>query len=507
MARIGEAVTIETAAGADPLRPTITEQLSELAAQSPDAPAITADGSTITRGELDRSTNRLARAYAELGVAQGDYVTIVLPNGIEWVQAAVAAWKLGATIAPLSARMPEQEFVDMLALAPRALIVGRVVPGIASVPAGFEPPSSLSEGRLPPIVSPVWKAMPSGGSTGRPKMIAATEDSRLNASRLAAAFGLAVDGVQLVTGPLTHNTPVITLVYGLLLGQHVVLSARFDAERVLQLVGEHGVQFISTVPTVLQRLLPAYRADPDAYDLSSLQRVWHLGSACPPELKQAWIDILGPEKVWEMYGGTESTAVTLISGAEWLQHRGSVGRVAIGSIRILDDTGQECPPGVVGEIAMRPPAGVEATYRYIGSQSVTRDGWDSLGDLGWLDEDGYLYISDRRVDMYNVGGRKVYPSEVESALAAHPAVLSSVVVGVPDDDLGHIGYALVETDPAAGVDSAALLAFLRERVAEYKLPRHIEFRDEPLRDLSGKARRSAIRDEVVARLAGGTTAS
>lgn len=480
--------------------PPIGVQLSALAAEAPDAPAITADGVTITRGQLDRSSNRLARAYAELGVQQGDYVTIVLPNGIEWVQAAVAAWKLGATVAPLSARMPEQEFADMLALAPRPLIVGRVVPGATSVPVGFEPAATVSDEPLPPAVSPVWKAMPSGGSTGRPKIIAATADSRIDPVGVAALFGLSDGGTQLITGPLTHNTPITTLVYGMLVGQHIVLPARFDAEQALRLITEHQVEFISTVPTVMQRMLPVYRENPYAYDLSSLRRLWHLGSACPPELKQAWIDILGPDAVWEMYGGTEAIAITVITGGEWLEHRGSVGRAVLGSIRVVDENGEDCPPGVVGEIAMRPPSGVEATYRYIGSETVVRDGWDSLGDLGWFDEDGYLYISDRRVDMYNVGGRKVYPSEIESALAAHPAVLSSVVVGVPDDDLGQVGYALVEVDPRADVDDAGLLSFLRAHLADYKLPRHIEFRDEPLRDLSGKVRRSAVRDEIVARL-------
>ncbi|TDE45188.1 AMP-dependent synthetase [Nonomuraea mesophila] len=480
--------------------PPIGTRLSLLARQDPDAPVITAEGVTITRDELDRSTNRLARAYAELGVRQGDYVTIMLPNGIEWVRAAVAAWKLGATIAPLSARMPEQEFAAMLELAPRALIAGRVVPGFTCVPAGFLPATSLSDEPLPPVVSPVWKAMPSGGSTGRPKMIAVTADSRIDPTGPAALFGLTVGGTQLVTGPLTHNTSVTTLVHGMLIGQHIVLTARFDAEQALRLIAEHHVEFIATVPAVLQRLLPVYRANPDAYDLSSLRRLWHLGSACPPELKQSWIEILGPDAVWEMYGGTESTAVTAIGGGEWLEHRGSVGRAVVGSIRVVDEIGEDCPPGVVGEIAMRPPAGVEATYRYIGSETVKRDGWDTLGDLGWFDEDGYLYISDRRVDMYNVGGRKVYPSEVESAIAAHPAVLSSVVVGVPDDELGQAGYALVEADAAAGLDEHALFGFLRERLAEYKLPRRIEFRAEPLRDVSGKVRRSAIRDEIVERL-------
>ncbi|MFF2085387.1 AMP-binding protein [Nocardia sp. NPDC058176] len=494
--------TSDVSPTADELPLPIGDQLARLAAQSPDAPSVTCDGVTLTRRELDRSTNRLARAYEELGVRQGDYVTIVLPNGIEWVQAAVAAWKLGATVTPLSARLPESEFAAIMALVPRALVVGRDTAGLAeaSVPAGFEPPASLSDEPVPSRVAPSWKALPSGGSTGRSKLIEATEDSRLDPRMVAAAFGLRPGTTQLVVGPLTHNSPFVALINGLLVGQHAVVMSRFDPRECLRLIAEYRVGWISTVPTVLQRLLPVHRADPDAYDLSSIERVWHLGAACAPELKQAWMDILGPEKVWELYGGTEATALTVINGVDWLAHRGSVGKVAIGRMTVLDEEGTECPPGTVGEIYMKPPEGVGATYRYIGSESVTRDGWETIGDLGWFDEDGYLYISDRRVDMFNVGGRKVYPSEIEVVLNAHPAVLSSLVVGIPDSDLGAVGYALVEADPAAGLNEDVASAYLAERLPAYKMPRYFEFRDEPLRDLAGKARRSAVRDEVIARM-------
>ena len=145
----------------------------------------------------------------------------------------------------------------------------------------------------------------------------------------------------------------------------------------------------------------------------------------------------------ELYGGTELQALTFISGTEWLSHRGSVGRVVAGEMKVLDDDGNECPPGVVGEIYMRPRPGSAPTYRYVGSTAKTRDGWDSLGDLGWFDEEGYLYLADRRVDMFTVGGRNVYPAEIENALAEHPAVLSCLVVGVPHEDLGQVPHALV----------------------------------------------------------------
>jgi bile acid-coenzyme A ligase len=253
----------------------------------------------------------------------------------------------------------------------------------------------------------------------------------------------------------------------------------------------------------MQRTLPVYHADPDSYDLSSLRRFWHLGAPCPPAIKQAWIDLLGAEKVWELYGGTELQALTFISGDQWLAHRGSVGVVVAGEMKVLDDDGNPCPPGVVGEIYMRPAPGSAPTYRYVGATAKSRDGWDSLGDLGYFDADGFLYLSDRRVDMFTVGGRNVYPAEIENALSAHPDVLSCLVVGVPHEDLGQVPYALVHTADRCELDSAGVQAFLREHLAAYKVPPSpdlIEFVDTPLRDDAGKARRSAVRDQILRRL-------
>jgi bile acid-coenzyme A ligase len=478
--------------------PPIGAEFSRLAALSPDDPAVTCQGRTLTRRELDASTNRLARAYAELGVRQGDYVTIVLPNSIEWVQAALAVWKLGATPQPLSARLPDAELEGLLGLKPRALLVGRDDPRgvIPSVPGDFTPDSSLSDESLPEVVSPSWKALGSGGSTGRPKLIEAGGDSRFPGALAGYGMGAQEGDTQLIAVPLSHNTGMTTATIGLLMQQHLVLMPRFDAAEYLRLIAEHNVSFIVAVPTIMQRLLPVYRADPGAYDLSSIRRLWHVGAACPPAVKEAWIDLLGPDAVWELYGGTELQAMTFVSGGQWLEHRGSVGVVVAGEMKVLDDDGNECPPGVTGEIYMRPAPGSAPTYRYVGATAKSRDGWDSLGDLGYFDADGFLYLNDRRVDMFTVGGRNVYPAEIESALAEHPNVLSCLVVGVPDDDMGQVPYAIVQAD---GLDEAAVTAFLSERIAGYKVPRTVEFSDTPLRDDAGKARRSAVREEIIAR--------
>jgi len=483
--------------------PPIGTQISRLAVEDPDAPAVSHNGRTLTRGQLESTTNRLARGYAELGVRQGDYVTIALPNSIEWVQAVVAVWKLGAIPQPLSARLPDAEYADLLDLRERALLVGRPDPRgvVRAVPGDFDP-GDVSDAPLPEVVSPSLKSMASGGSTGRPKLIEAGGDGRFQGTLVAALMGNLATDTQLVSVPLSHNTGFTSATMALSTGQHLVAISRFDPTEFLRLIAEYRVNYLATVPTIMQRLLPIYRAAPDDFDLSSVRRWWHLAAPCPPTVKEAWIEILGPEVVWELYGGTELQALTFISGAEWLSHRGSVGRVVSGEMRVLDDAGGQCPPGVIGEIYLRPRPGSSPTYRYIGSTAKSRDGWDSLGDLGWFDEEGYLYLADRRVDMFTVGGRNVYPAEIENALSEHPAVLSCLVVGVPHEDLGQVPHVLVQAQ-AAGADGAlddvGVTAFVAQRLADYKVPRSVEFVDTPLRDDAGKARRTAVRDEVIAR--------
>ena len=479
------------------MHPTIPAQISALAADGPDRPAVTCEGRTLSRRELDRSTNRLARAYASRGVTEGSYVTVAVDNSIEWVQAVLACWKLGAVPQPLSPRLPDAEYAALLDLHPRALLVGRPDPrgAVPDVPAGLV--SEFSDEPLPEAVSPVWKAMASGGSTGRPKLIEAGGSSRIPAA-IGYPLGAEPDDVNLVSVPLSHNTGFTTAVMGLLLGHHLVLMPRFEAHEFLRLITEHRVTYLATVPTIMQRVLPVYRSDSDAYDLSSIRRFWHLAAPCPPAVKEAWIELVGPEVVWELYGGTELQALTFISGTQWRSHRGSVGVVVSGEMIVLDDDGRPCAPGEVGEIFMRPSPGSAPTYRYVGASAKSRDGWDSLGDLGYFDADGFLYLSDRRVDMFTVGGRNTYPAEIENTLSEHPDVLSCLVVGVPHADLGQVPYALVQ--PGAPLTEEGLQGFVRERLEGYKVPHTIEFVDRPLRDDAGKARRSAVRDEILARL-------
>ncbi|HNM84426.1 MAG TPA: AMP-binding protein [Mycobacterium sp.] len=484
-----------------PAVPPISTQLRLIAEQFPDDPAITCAGRTVTRAELESSTNRLARAFAEHGVGQGDYVTITLPNSIEFLEAAIACWKLGAVPQPLPARLPDAEFEAILALRPRALIVGRDDPRGETriIPSGFEPGPEHSDDPLPEAVSPAWKCMASGGSTGRPKLIEVGGDSRYAGALFGQALGAQEGDVSLMSIPMSHNTGMVSATVALLQRHHLVVMPRFDPAEFLRLITEHRVSYLATAPTIMHRALQAHRDDPAAYDLSSLRRMWHVGAPCPPAVKEGWIDLVGPDALCELYGGTELQALTALTGAEWLAHRGSVGRVIAGEMKVLDDDGNECPPGVVGEVYMRPAPGSAPTYRYIGANAKTRDGWDSLGDLGYFDADGYLYLSDRRVDMFTVGGKNTYPAEIEGNLLAHPDVLSCLVVGVPHDDMGQVPYALIQLADGAALDADGVQAFLRERLENHKVPRAIEFVDRPLRDEAGKARRSAVRDEVIAR--------
>ncbi|MEJ2866597.1 AMP-binding protein [Actinomycetospora sp. OC33-EN08] len=461
----------------------LSVRLRELAAEAPDAPAVSDGEDVLTRAELDRRTTQVARTLAARGVTRGDLVAIALPNTVHHVIASVAAWKLGAVPLPLPARQPAAERDAILAVGAPAVVVDR--------PLEPDP----DDAPLPDVVGPSWKAPTSGGSTGTPKVIVSGQ-AACTEQVLARADGLRIDrdGVFLATAPLHHNAPYMFSLMALLQGHHVVLMQRFDAARTLELVAEHRVTWLYLVPTMMARIL---RTVPDDAwgDLGSLRTALHVGAPCPPEVKRGWLARLPrPEILLELYSGTESQASAMIDGRDWLAHPGSVGRVTRGHVRITDDDGRVVPPSVVGEIWMRPDGG--PTYHYLGAEPRARDGWESLGDLGSFDAEGYLHLADRRADMVVVGGANVYPAEVEAALLAHLAVRDAVVVGVPDPDLGRAVHAVVQADPSS---EPALRAHLDERLSRHKRPRTYAFVDHPLRDDAGKVRRSAFAADPPAR--------
>ncbi len=478
--------------------PTFAARLTELAAVRGDEPAVTVADISVTFRELERRANRLARHLLDLGVATDDFVTIAEPNSVECVVASFACWKIGATPQPVSARLPRLELDALVDLADPAIVIGAELDGRPCLPVGFQPPVELGDEPLDPTaVAAAWKAPTSGGSTGRPKLIVSGDPSVYHAGLigLGATIGAEAGETTIMPGPLYHNGPFIWTYLSLLAGAHVEILPRFDAEATLAAIERNRAKAIYLVPTMMQRIWKLPEDDRLAHDVSSLQVAFHLAEPCPPWLKEAWIDWLGPEVIWELYGGTEGQSFTVLNGQEWLDHRGSVGRAITGEIGIRDTDGAPLPPGEVGDVWLRSTDRDTPTYRYVGAEAeALDDGWECLGDMGWMDADGYLYLADRRKDMILVGGANIYPAEVEAALNAHPSIASAAVIALPDEERGNTVHAIIEADPET-TDLDELKAFLGERLVSYKLPRTFEFVDEPVRDDAGKVRRGALRDE------------
>ncbi len=312
---------------------------------------------------------------------------------------------------------------------------------------------------------------------------------------------MGTDGVVLIPGPLYHNGPLSNALDAVCTGNHLVISPRFDAVATLAAVEVFQANWAFLVPTMMLRIWRLPDDVKSRHDLSSLRTVWHMGAPCPDWLKESWIQWIGADKIFEMYTATEALAGTSIRGDEWLMHRGSVGRVVFGEMKVVDtETGEEAPRGTIGEIYLRPPDGMPPTYEYMGAEARTLPGrWESLGDMGAFDSDGYLYLADRMVDMILTGGANVYPAEVEAAILAHGGVASCAVIGLPDDDLGNRVHAIVQPVSAATLGVEELRTFLTGQIVGYKVPRSFEFVDQPLRDDAGKVRRAALRAERLVR--------
>jgi bile acid-coenzyme A ligase len=473
----------------------IGTRMAEIAAAKPDAPAITSQGVTRTWGELHRRTNRMARGLLAHGVRFGDFVTIALPNGTGFVETCYACWKIGATPQPVSSKLPASELAAIVELANPPIVVSDVAMDsprpVISVQALYE--ASTDDSDLPEAIAPSYKAPTSGGSTGRPKLIVSGSRGVTVKGGMEATFwGYTADSTVLMPGPLYHNGPFGCVFGALNAGAHVVVLLKFDAEETLRAVERHRADWLYLVPTMMSRIWR--QPNREAFDVSSLKTVWHLAAPCPPQLKEQWIGWLGGDVIMELYAGTEAQCVTVISGSEWLAHRGSVGKVMGGGLMAaFDADGHQLPPGETGEVYMKRNPDLPPSYRYIGAEARTLgDGWESLGDIGWFDADGYLYLADRRTDMILVGGANVYPAEIEAALDEHPLVASSAVIGLPHDELGNVVHAIIQ--PRPGLDLEDLQRHLAERLVIYKRPRTFELVAENVRDDAGKVRRTALRD-------------
>lgn len=477
-------------------------RLSSLAAARPDEVALICereDGSSqsLTRLQLERWANGLAQRLAACQAGPGDFIAIHLPNGLEHVVATLAAWKLGACPMPVSYRMPAAERDAMLALAaPRAVISD--APELQGITRAQMQEWRDHAGPPPADALPQpFKAIASGGSTGKPKLIVSTGSFHQApaAHPFAQMLGLA-DGDRLYSpGPLYHNQAFLFTQVALFVGASAVITERFDAARTLAAIERHRPTVLNLVPTMMLRMARA--PEFERQDLSSIRTLWHMAGPCADWTKRAWIQRIGAARVCEIWAATELTGVTRIDGAEWLQRPGSVGRGFHTEISIVDAQRQPLPPGQVGEIFSR-FGGQAPQYRYVGASGLEGldGGFASVGDLGWLDEEGYLFLADRRVDLIISGGANIYPAEIEATLTALPGVRDAAVIGLKDEDLGRRVHAIVEpAGDGTALTVAELETQLRRQLAGPKLPRSYEIVSSLPRDEAGKLRRAALRDE------------
>jgi bile acid-coenzyme A ligase len=467
-----------------------------------DTIAISHGNDTLTWEQLERNANRRARAFAAKGVKPGDFVAIGLPNSNVFFETSFAVWRCGATPTSLTWRLPRGEAAAVLDILKPSLVVGGQADWNApnSLPVDFVPEGFSDE----PVNNPVaryWKAMTSGGSTGRPKVILDHQPAVTDTS-VDQRLGIARNVSLLNPGPLYHNAPFILSHAALFAGGRLTGMVKFDAEETLRLIEENHVQWVNFVPTMMHRIWALPDEVRNSYDVTSLQIVFHMAAPMPPWLKEKLIEWLGPERIWELYGGTEAQGACVINGVEWLEHKGSVGKILDSSkLRIIGEDGNDVPLGETGEIYFLPNDGAGSTYHYLGADPKRRtDGWESLGDIGRLDADGYLYLGDRLADMILRGGANIYPAEVEAAVSAHPEVRSCVVVGLPDAEFGQRVHAIIELTEQAGGQAVAdgMGGFLGDKLSRYKHPESFEIVDVGLRDDSGKVRRTLLRDERAA---------
>jgi long-chain acyl-CoA synthetase len=488
----------------------------------PDAPALRLGDTTRTYAELDDRARRLAHALHGLGVRRDDRVAVMVPNSLEFFEAVHACGRLGAVVVPVNVHFKADEAGWIVAdSGATAVVVGDelepALVGVAAVPRIVVGPgyddrlaAAPEHGEVEPddVIGDAWPTTMAytSGTTGRPKGVAiGAEDFRRRAAGVAAGgerWGLGPEDLHLLVGPMYHSGPLYWGQMHLAFGATVVVMPRWDAREALQLIQDLGVTTTHMVPANFQRILALDPAERDRYDLSSLKLVVHAAAPCPVPLKRAFMELVGADKVFEYYGASEGGG-TVITPGEWLEHPGSVGRPVPGNeFVILDDDGRALPTGAGGTIWVRP---AESSFEYHNDPEKTaathRDGFFTVGDAGYLDADGYLYLSDRKSDMVITGGVNVYPREIEECLLQHPDVVDVAVLGVPDEEWGEVLYALVQPRPGTGLDADAVVGHVREHLADYKRPRIVELTPELPRDPNGKVRKPKLREAYLARLA------
>jgi bile acid-coenzyme A ligase len=475
---------------------TVGERLDRLAAGHPAAIAVIsvapdARATALTWGRLSHLTNVAARGLAAQGVTPDTTVAIALPAGLDHVVATVAAWKLGALVVPLDPAAPAAERSAIAAMLGAHVLIGEG--GWASLRPGWWRTCAHSGAPLPRQGEPRSASL-SGGTTGLPRVIvrrrpwAYRPGAWLNEHERTQ--GMRLGQTQLVVLPL-HHSGFGALYQGLVLDHQVIIMERFVPSLFPRLVQEYRVGHVRLVAAMMRMILdvPGLRD----HDLSSIESIHHGAGPCPEKVKRAWLDLLGPERVYEVYTSQERVGRTVIRGDEWLRRPGSVGRPADYEIEILDAAGRRLGPGEVGEIYFRSPASEQPLYLGLGHRLAVRDGFFSIGDLGYQDADGYLYLVDRKSNVINVGGQNVYPAEVEAVLLDIPGIADTAVAGRPHEYLGQAVHALlVAADPADPVPIAVVDEHCRERLSAAKVPMSYEFIPRVPRRNNGKIRRSEL---------------
>ncbi|MCD1270017.1 AMP-binding protein [Microbacterium sp. MEC084] len=476
------------------MRRSISKIFADAARDTPDCIVVTDAAGDLTAAALDAAATRLAWELIARGVRRDDLVTITLPNTRAFIVACVGTWRAGATPQPVAIdRSPGQRLAIARVARPSAAIGAPT--GISGMPT-IDDPLAL-EGRYPSTAPPdsyaaSWKAPTSSGSTGSPKLVVATGPALFDPTRPAAEF-LPLAGVQLVSGPLSHSAVFTYAMRGLMTGHRLVVLPRFDERAWLDAVERHAVTWALLVPTMMRRLLRLPEAERSVARVRSIETVLHMGAPCAPDLKRGFLAWLGPERVVEVYAGSESNGLTLVRGDEWLRHPGTVGRPVGGTeILIRRSDGSPAAVGEAGEVWMR--RGTESAYRYLGAASARDDdGWDTLRDIGHVDEEGRLYLRDRSDDVIVRGGEKIYPAEVEAVLEAHPAVRGAVAFGVPHPELGAVVAAVADI-AGADIDERELRAWAAERLDPARRPCTLTLVRQAVRNDAGKTSRAAWRE-------------
>jgi len=480
----------------------------------PDAPALIVDGVVTTYGQLDAQARDLAHALHDAGVRRGDRVGVLVPNSAEFFVAIHGVGRLGAIVVPVNIHFKADEAGWIVKDSGATAVVATrdLLPALADV---ADVPTFIVEDGWPPdqpevdpaeVIGDGWPTTMAytSGTTGRPKGVAmGPDDIRRRAVGYAMGggrWGLDHRDVHLMVGPAYHAGPAYWSQMHLAFGASVVIMRRWDAAAALRLIEEHRVTTTHMVPANFQRILALPDEERNRHDLSSLKLAIHAAAPCPVPLKRAFMDFVGAEKVWEYYGASEGGG-TVISPAEWLERPGSVGRPYPGNeFVILDDDGNELPTGEVGTVWVKP---AESSFEYHNDPEKTaaqhRGAFFTVGDAGYLDGDGYLYLADRKSDMVISGGVNIYPREIEECLLTHPDVVDCAVLGVPDDEWGEVLYALVQPRVGAALAEDAVVDWVRKRMADFKRPRIVEFVAELPRDPNGKTRKPQLREAYLAR--------